>query len=152
MAEGVASAPAVRALARKLDVETPICEAVAAVLAGERDLDEAIGGLLVAPAARRTRGVERGPFCPDLCRSRGRAGARLAAAAETHLAYLEAHKQMVRLAGPQLDAAGQPVGSLLLIEAEDLAAAASGGYVWPAELMRPLLRARPVTVAATPSG
>lgn len=40
-----------------------------------------------------------------------------------HLAYLEAHKQMVRLAGPQLDAAGQPVGSLLLIEAEDLAAA-----------------------------
>jgi len=25
-------------------------------------------------------------------------------------------------------------------------------YVWPAELMRPLLRARPVTVAATPSG
>jgi glycerol-3-phosphate dehydrogenase (NAD(P)+) len=49
VAEGVASAPAVRALAKKLDVETPICEAVAAVLAGERDLDEAIGGLLSRP-------------------------------------------------------------------------------------------------------
>jgi glycerol-3-phosphate dehydrogenase (NAD(P)+) len=49
VAEGVASAPAVRALAEKLDVEVPICEAVAAVLAGERDLDEAIGGLLSRP-------------------------------------------------------------------------------------------------------
>jgi glycerol-3-phosphate dehydrogenase (NAD(P)+) len=49
IAEGLASAPAVRALAEKLDVETPICEAVAAVLAGERDLGEAIGGLLSRP-------------------------------------------------------------------------------------------------------
>ena len=49
VAEGVASAPAVRALAEKLDVETPICEATAAVLAGERDLDEAIMGLLSRP-------------------------------------------------------------------------------------------------------
>jgi glycerol-3-phosphate dehydrogenase (NAD(P)+) len=49
VAEGVASAPAVRALAEKLGVETPICEAVAAVLAGERDLDQAIGGLLARP-------------------------------------------------------------------------------------------------------
>jgi len=49
VAEGVASAPAVRALAEKLDVETPICEATAAVLAGERDLDEAIAGLLSRP-------------------------------------------------------------------------------------------------------
>ena len=49
IAEGVASAPAVRALAEKLDVETPICEATAAVLAGERDLDEAIMGLLSRP-------------------------------------------------------------------------------------------------------
>ena len=49
VAEGVASAPAVRALAQRLDVETPICEAVAAVLAGERDLGEAIGGLLSRP-------------------------------------------------------------------------------------------------------
>ena len=49
VAEGVASAPAVRALARKLDVETPICEAVAAVLAGEVGVDEAILGLLSRP-------------------------------------------------------------------------------------------------------
>jgi glycerol-3-phosphate dehydrogenase (NAD(P)+) len=49
IAEGVASAPAVRALAEKLDVETPICEATAAVLAGEIDLDTAIGGLLARP-------------------------------------------------------------------------------------------------------
>ncbi len=49
VAEGVASAPAVRALARKHEVETPICEAVAAVLAGEIPLDEAIAGLLSRP-------------------------------------------------------------------------------------------------------
>jgi len=49
VAEGVASAPAVRALARKLGVETPICEAVAAVLADEIDIDTAIGGLLSRP-------------------------------------------------------------------------------------------------------
>jgi glycerol-3-phosphate dehydrogenase (NAD(P)+) len=49
VAEGVASAPAVTALAAKLDVEVPICEAVAAVLAGTRDLDEAIGALLSRP-------------------------------------------------------------------------------------------------------
>ena len=49
VAEGVASAPAVRALAHKLGIETPICEAVAAVLAGEIALDQAIGGLLSRP-------------------------------------------------------------------------------------------------------
>ena len=49
VAEGVASAPAVRTLGRRLDVELPICEAVAAVLAGETDLDAAIGGLLARP-------------------------------------------------------------------------------------------------------
>jgi glycerol-3-phosphate dehydrogenase (NAD(P)+) len=49
VAEGVASAPAVRALATKLGVETPICEAVAAVLAGEIDLDGAIDRLLSRP-------------------------------------------------------------------------------------------------------
>ena len=49
VAEGVASAPAVRALARQHGVETPICEAVAAVLAGEVGLDEAIEGLLSRP-------------------------------------------------------------------------------------------------------
>ena len=49
VAEGVASAPAVRELARRLGVETPICEAVAAILAGEADVDDAIGRLLSRP-------------------------------------------------------------------------------------------------------
>jgi glycerol-3-phosphate dehydrogenase (NAD(P)+) len=49
VAEGVASAPAVRQLAARLDVEAPICEAVAAILAGEADVDAAIHGLLSRP-------------------------------------------------------------------------------------------------------
>jgi glycerol-3-phosphate dehydrogenase (NAD(P)+) len=49
VAEGVTSAPAVRQLARSLRVETPICEAVAAVLAGEASVDAAIHGLLSRP-------------------------------------------------------------------------------------------------------
>ena len=49
VAEGVASAPAVRALAAKKGVEMPICQAVAALLAGEAGIDEAIGGLLSRP-------------------------------------------------------------------------------------------------------
>jgi len=49
VAEGVASAPAVTALARKLGVETPICDAVAAILAGEVGVDAAILGLLSRP-------------------------------------------------------------------------------------------------------
>ncbi|MBI1404964.1 MAG: NAD(P)H-dependent glycerol-3-phosphate dehydrogenase [Caulobacter sp.] len=49
VAEGVASAPAVVALAAKTGVEMPICEAVAAILAGEVGVDEAIMGLLSRP-------------------------------------------------------------------------------------------------------
>ena len=49
VAEGVASAPAVRALAQTLGVDMPICEAVAAVLAGEITLNRAIDGLLSRP-------------------------------------------------------------------------------------------------------
>jgi len=49
VAEGVASAPAVRALARRLGVETPICEAVASILAGEVGVDDAILALLSRP-------------------------------------------------------------------------------------------------------
>ncbi len=49
VAEGVASAPAVRDLARKLGVDTPICEATAAILAGEVGVDDAIRGLLSRP-------------------------------------------------------------------------------------------------------
>jgi glycerol-3-phosphate dehydrogenase (NAD(P)+) len=49
VAEGVASAPAVRQLAARLGVETPICEAVAAILAGEAAVDDAIRELLARP-------------------------------------------------------------------------------------------------------
>ncbi|HWF01960.1 MAG TPA: NAD(P)H-dependent glycerol-3-phosphate dehydrogenase [Caulobacteraceae bacterium] len=56
VAEGAASAPAVTALADRLGVETPICEAVRAILAGEIDVDEAMAGLLSRPL--RTEGLE----------------------------------------------------------------------------------------------
>jgi len=49
VAEGVASAPAVRQLAGKLGVDVPICEATAAILAGEIGVDDAIQGLLARP-------------------------------------------------------------------------------------------------------
>ncbi len=49
VAEGVASAPAVRQLARKLRVDAPICEAIAAILASEIGVDDAIRGLLSRP-------------------------------------------------------------------------------------------------------
>lgn len=49
VAEGVASAPAVRQLARKLGVGAPICDATAAILAGETGVDEAISKLLSRP-------------------------------------------------------------------------------------------------------
>jgi len=49
VAEGAESAPAVRELARKLGVETPICDAVAQVLAGETGVEAAIAGLLARP-------------------------------------------------------------------------------------------------------
>lgn len=49
VAEGVASAPAVAALARKLGVDMPICQAVNAILEGEADVDAAIAGLLSRP-------------------------------------------------------------------------------------------------------
>lgn len=49
VAEGVASAPAVRELAARLGVDVPISNAVAAILAGEVSVDEAIVGLLSRP-------------------------------------------------------------------------------------------------------
>lgn len=49
VAEGVASAPAVRALAARLGVETPICDAVSAILAGDIAVDPAIAALLARP-------------------------------------------------------------------------------------------------------
>lgn len=47
--EGVATAPAVVELARSKGVEMPICEAVAAVVSGEAELDAAIAALLARP-------------------------------------------------------------------------------------------------------
>ncbi len=49
VAEGVASAPAVTALADRLGVETPICAAVDAILSGRIAVDAAIEGLLSRP-------------------------------------------------------------------------------------------------------
>ena len=49
VAEGVATAPAVRDLAARLGVETPICDVVAAILAGQIAVDPAIAGLLARP-------------------------------------------------------------------------------------------------------
>ena len=49
VAEGVASAPAVRVLAAQVGVETPICDAVAAILAGDIAVGPAINALLARP-------------------------------------------------------------------------------------------------------
>ncbi len=54
VAEGVASAPAVVALARHLGVEAPICEAVRAILADEIPVDRAINNLLSRPLRAET--------------------------------------------------------------------------------------------------
>ena len=49
IAEGVESAPAIRQLAAQLGVDMPICQAAAAILAGEVGVDDAIRGLLSRP-------------------------------------------------------------------------------------------------------
>jgi len=49
VSEGVASAAAVTALAKKAGVEAPICAAVAALVGGERSVDEIIEELLARP-------------------------------------------------------------------------------------------------------
>jgi glycerol-3-phosphate dehydrogenase (NAD(P)+) len=54
VAEGVASAPAVTQLAARRGVETPICEAVRAILAGELDVGPAIATLLSRPLKAET--------------------------------------------------------------------------------------------------
>ena len=54
VAEGVASAPAVRQLAAKLGVDMPISEAVAAILAAETTVEAAITGLLARPLREET--------------------------------------------------------------------------------------------------
>lgn len=52
LVEGVPTAFAARDLARRLDVDMPIVEAVAAVLAGDLGVDDAIDGLLARPLKR----------------------------------------------------------------------------------------------------
>lgn len=54
VAEGVATAPAVVALARKHGVEMPICEAVASVVSGKAGIDDAITALLSRPFRRES--------------------------------------------------------------------------------------------------
>ncbi|OYW82843.1 MAG: glycerol-3-phosphate dehydrogenase [Asticcacaulis sp. 32-58-5] len=49
VAEGVESAPAVVHLAHKLGVELPICEAVAAILAGEAGVEDTVSALMSRP-------------------------------------------------------------------------------------------------------
>ena len=44
------------------------------------------------------------------------------AAREAHLAYVAAHRDLVRLAGPFLDEKGEMAGSMLILEAPDLTA------------------------------
>jgi glycerol-3-phosphate dehydrogenase (NAD(P)+) len=62
VAEGVTSAPAVTALARRLGVETPICDAVRAILAGEVAIDPAIQSLLSRPLRVEADRAPRGDF------------------------------------------------------------------------------------------
>jgi glycerol-3-phosphate dehydrogenase (NAD(P)+) len=54
VAEGVASAPALKALAAKLGVETPICSAVEDILSGALEVDAAIEALLSRPIRAET--------------------------------------------------------------------------------------------------
>ena len=59
-----------------------------------------------------------------LCTDVDGAGSLRAATRETHLAYLAAHADAVKLGGPWLDDAdGAPRGSMLVVEARDLAGA-----------------------------
>lgn len=55
VSEGAASAAAVIQLARKAGVDAPICEAVAALIEGERTVDEIIADLLSRPIKSETK-------------------------------------------------------------------------------------------------
>ena len=58
VAEGLASAPAVLALATRLGVEVPICEAVAQVVDGAMGVEAAIERLLSRPLRMETVHME----------------------------------------------------------------------------------------------
>ena len=57
---------------------------------------------------------------------------------EAHLAYMADKKGMVKLAGPLLDEAGDMAGSLLIVEADDLAGEADVDAAIRGLLSRPL--------------
>jgi glycerol-3-phosphate dehydrogenase (NAD(P)+) len=54
LAEGIATAPVARDLARRHHIEAPIIEAVAAILAGQISIDAAIEGLMARPLKHET--------------------------------------------------------------------------------------------------
>jgi uncharacterized protein YciI len=74
------------------------------------------------------------------------------AAREAHLAYVAAHRDMVRIAGPYLDDDGQMAGSMFVIEAPDRAAvetfSAADPYVLADLFERVDIRAWRVSVGA----
>jgi uncharacterized protein YciI len=76
------------------------------------------------------------------------------ASREAHLAYVQDHRDLVRLAGPFLDDEGRMVGSLFLIEAPDEAAArafhAADPYVLAGLFERSDLRRWRATVGDLP--
>ncbi|MBE7218980.1 MAG: YciI family protein [Caulobacteraceae bacterium] len=57
------------------------------------------------------------------CRDRDDAGDLRAQTRPAHLDWLAAHAGRVRLAGPRLDGHGRAVGTLAIVEADDLGAA-----------------------------
>lgn len=63
------------------------------------------------------------PLFTVSCRDRPDSFELRAATRDRHLAYLAGLGATVRLGGPWLDAEGRGVGSLLIVEADDLAAA-----------------------------
>ena len=63
------------------------------------------------------------PFFTVSCRDKPDAHDLRAATRDRHLAYLAGCGAAVRLGGPWLDAQGRSVGSLLIVEADDLAGA-----------------------------
>lgn len=63
------------------------------------------------------------PLFTIACTDRADAGDLRARVRPAHLDWLKGQGALVRLAGPWLDAGGRPVGSLLIVEAPDLAAA-----------------------------
>ena len=56
------------------------------------------------------------------CLDKAGSGALRVETRPAHLAYLEANPGVVRLAGPYMDEAGEPIGSMFIMEGADKAA------------------------------